>query len=691
MKRLLILVCLFIGIVLSGCGPSYDTTVTLSRENFNEHFNVDFEIVEEDGNYKIVVKLEPRFELKIININVKGFFSYYYYSPIHNNFISEDMQLEFDDPNIETHIKTFAIGKITEYKYLKVTAFGAVECAGEIKTYEIPMYQTKGFVTNVKKNNKKLSNMTDTLAKLDSLPEGDNFSVKVAVSTKQLTNEGNGVLDSERIATKMRLDPFYLESEAEYLKTVYKYNGNKLYSYLINENNHVYIEQVSMPEITQVSIHDLLDDANLDVDFSFDATKLKITDSNEGYLITGYYKDFLTEAQYQAQLKQLNAYGSDAESLLNEALCKIYLKANDEEIHLDLVVDIFLNTTLYLLSVRCIIDISFIAFDEVDFNDNSYYFPPPSDSRDVKIKTDLSKKVTGYINAYNHVYLVDLEKGQYIIDNFHNDIYRVYIIDRYQNSINNVIELSNFNNIKYTFPITKAGEYYIILNFKNSIDNSQYDIQISKIKNNQVNGLESPIKIKQGLLEFAIVDFYNIIAFQYSAIKPSIIVLKSLNPNEAVFYQGNAYPIAKDDKSKDTYIFAVYDGFMNFYAYGPFANYQYQVTIYEKDKYVVDNPAYKLESLVWTDNLVLSSNFQDSYIDIDVDVDGTISFESDITIGNISNLSVNIYDDSGYLRYSGSLNYIDEYIFSAGIYRMEIRAYEPTVVKLRYSITPNNE
>jgi len=681
---------LFIGIVLFGCSNRYNSTVLLSSENFNEHFNLDFETVEEEERVRVIAKLAPHFDLSIIEINVEVRFSYNYYSPRHDKIVYGYGDVNFFDNSEVFQDKSVDIGTTGNYKNLKVTEFFVTECSGKIETYDKPRYLTKGFVTNRRMNYKIFNQMDECLEKVNSIYDLNNFSAKITVYGKQLGKNGIGVMNSEKINYKMRLDPFYQENEINNIKTICKYEGDQAFKYVTDEKNFVKKQKISTKSIKAITINDILYEADSDISFVFNPRVLKVEEYKTGYLITGYYKDFLSEEQYQLELEALKVFGSDAKEILNRAICKLYLETSEEKVFIDITVNIFVTGEVHLISARVTLEVSFAPITETDLYNGDYFVVPGYDIYKENYKSDINNKVYGYITANRHVYLYDLEAGQYIIDNAGNDLYQIKLYDKNRNEITNIIKLDNFNRAAYIFPILTSGEYYIELVFNNYEANKddRYFFQVSKV-DDETNGLVNPQEIEEGDLSFSIDNLYNIISLQYSASKNGIIVFNSQDDNHVLFFPGNITTFTKTPDIQSAYIFDVSVGNNLFYAHGPINSYSYDVMVLEKDKYADSDAPYFLAENTWSDRIIFLDELQDAFFSFEIASEGKIIIEGDFPVGNGIKTYFSIENEEGTRGVSGNMgkNWVID--VNPGKYNMVIFSFELAVTRIKYTFIPN--
>ena len=335
MKKLLIVVNIFLVIILMGCGKRYNYDVYLSPTNFNEHFNLDIEFVEEDEKTSLVVHLLPRFGLSIIDINieVKLFYDCLRFKYI--EWVPESFKetIKFDNKKSDTHRKVIEIGSIDKFKDFKLREFNLFECSGKISTYETPEHITKGFVTNKKKNLVNYNEMNESLKKLDTLYESNYLNIKMTTITKLLLKSGNGQYECETALTNLRADPFYSEIDILSSKSIIKQENDNYYSYIVlgSNNDITYVSKNLIPiedvdkSVNIASIFDTLD-LDISVDFKPDLNLVQKLDN--GYKVTGFYKDLFDDKDFQDVLDIYDELEYDAEEILSNALFEMIITVN---------------------------------------------------------------------------------------------------------------------------------------------------------------------------------------------------------------------------------------------------------------------------------------------------------------------------------------------------------------------------
>lgn len=687
-KKIFQILFIVLFIFISGCEKekteydAFDFDYEATVSNISAFYDLEKTFKETSSGFELDILLNPKMELlaKDLKIRYKYVVEYFKYGT--NDYIDSTYDFTVSSSNgekISKLIKNTSLG--ISASHLDLYSIKVLEVRGRIYTK-----QEVDTVNNPEKLNKdNYDKFVLDMEELDKKIQSNYLTVETNVENKYVkgttvtTNNVNNVV-------KMRLSPFYMETSLLGEKNILIEEDNSIISFDISPNQKKGLYWVTRTKLGEVSSKDeyynyeeILGSADLDTD-QLDYTKIKIEATSESkYTLSGKYKDFLSEEEFQDLQDLYTALGL-TRSILNNAICTITITFEDD-ITMEIYTAIPVNTEVYdKIENITTVKISVKEFNLVDpYDETTYHIYIPNSFEKVYQYTNILEDVVSIESTQSHFYLVHLEGGQY----YFND-YTKYLKLSIYNLDQNRVDLGEFfgqlgnNPFKYYFTIPE-GDYYI-----NIVDNGQigYKFKLEKLNYTDVYDINNPRAIKSGTLDFEIEGNYDMVYANYYSDKSGALkVSNNTDKFSRVIYDDGKTMELVNEVLGDGRFYPINKGDNYFYLHGDTGLYNYTIEFMELD----DNK--DLIDLVDINDydswIITGAKLSGSYFKFDVTERGTYIFNFEVLNTNDSGPQIVIYDINTN-KLIGSLIDKEKIILDKGNYYIRAGAYLTSVYKLTY-------
>ena len=449
---------------------------TFKISTLESFYHINYQLIEDDQT-KLKVSLEPikAYTDVIGTVSVKVYVSYMFQ---HINLRSS-VTFSFTFENLVE--KTETLNNVYEdyqIEYIEVTyASGVIKSFHEItindKVYNVPPFIPNHIeqftIDNIEQNQALFLEFEEVI---ESFSLRGNFDYLTSQMSTRQSITTNNATETETMFQKIQLTNNYLYYENSYEKGIIQTVQDKLFHYYMNP-----YRIVSNKQVLEVSIIDSFEDINIDFEldstledqlFTPDATKMEIKKIGNSYFITSYVKDMLPYSEYQLLSQQFRSLGVD-ELVLAKTVILLTFEITEDEFFMVTTMNINLPLSiLSRISTRVEMMYSFKPFEKIDIHSDLYIIEPPDEFDEILEETQVTEEIRQELHAFNHKYLVYLEKGQYQFIDVDDQRLAFTFYDLQQNKLYLTQATSNYYQNEVFVP--EDGYYY--LNIHQTLSNN---------------------------------------------------------------------------------------------------------------------------------------------------------------------------------------------------------------------------
>lgn len=683
-KIYLVLVIVFI-IFISGCEKepekkdSYDYEATVS--NISAFYDLENSFKPTNTGFELDIALNPKMELLAEGLRIKYEYVIEYFQFGNNEYKNSKYDFTVtssDGGKISKLITNTSLG--ISASHFDLISIKVVEARGKIYTKQ----EVDTINTPEKLNKDNYDKFALDMEEIDKKIQSNYLTVETNIENKYVKGDKTTTNNVNNIV-KMRLSPFYMETSILGEKNILIEENNSIISFETSENPRNGLYWVARTKIGEISskedfynYEDILGSADLDTP-EIDSTKIKIKVAPNKYILSGKYKDILTDEDFQALQDLYSALGL-SRSILNNALFTITISI-EEDITMNINMIIPVNTEVYdKIETITTIKISVKEFDLIDpYDEDNYHIYIPNSFEKVYKYTNVLEDVVSFESTQSHYYLVHLEGGQYYFHDYTKYLnLSIYTLDKNRVNLGEFFGKTGYNPFKNYFTITE-GDYYI-----NIVDYGQigYKFKLEKINYENVYDLNNPTAITTGTFDFEIEGNYDMVYANYYSEKDGVLKITNNTDkfSRVIYDDGNTWGLV-NEVFGDGRFYAIKKGDNYFYLYGDSESYNYTIDFMELD----DNK--DLVDLVdindYNDWIITGAKLSKSYFKFDVIEKGTYTFNFEFLNTNPTGAQIVIYDINTHKPIDSAIDK-EKIILDIGNYYISAGAYLTSVYKFTY-------
>lgn len=520
-------------------GDLNDYSITIST--FESYFTIQTHIIKDDQS-QLNVSLIPihTYSSVVGNASIKIYVTYmfgnvhlrtpYTFSFSLNHLVekTEFLNTMYEDIQIDYIEVTYAFGNLkssntltTSHKDYMVPPF-------------IPEHAPEFVIEDFELNESLFLELDEELTAFLLRETYDYFTFSTLIEQSVTMNDE---VESDTEMQLIQLTEGYLYYANSYEKGIVLEDNDRLIHYYMNP---YYI--VSNKQVLEVSVISHIDELDLPIQTSSvdqffipDVAKMKITKIDQIYIVQSYVKDILPTSEYQALSQQLRTLGIDV-LILNQATMTFTFHILDDEFYMSAEMNIdFPLTQFSNLFTHLEIYYSFLPFVKEDIYSDKYTIEPPDEFNEIIDETYVLEEVRQELHAFNHKYLIYLEKGQYEFVDVDDQRLQLSFFDLELNRLYLTQATPHFYTHEYFIP--EDGYYYINVH-QGLSNNSGYAFYFNR-RSYETTWFDVEI-LNFGINDVFFEGSHDFVRFKFNTEADMVLKIIS-NSNEVMIYPDNYF------------------------------------------------------------------------------------------------------------------------------------------------------
>ncbi|MFA5471451.1 MAG: hypothetical protein WC219_05330 [Acholeplasmataceae bacterium] len=556
MRKIVVLMMMFLFIVLSGCEDEEITpdliNYDLEVESFESFFNIAYRIIPGDVN-EIEIKISTKEDYQMIDVDVE--ISIYYEYVYDENIIKDRHQVDINiSETTYTYEKALEVGSNHQLVGLTVDDVdGYIKFSEDItiesKSYEAPYVVDDIDVPDMQENLSVYDELKEKLNEADQKMSNNYRSV--TTTTQEITMDYETFEIVQTATVDALKDPFYLKMSDDVSDLIITTHQDQ--SLMYSWDGEYYIDHkmltYTMLSDEDVEFYKALTFGSEDDYMFLNPTKLIFEKTLNGFKVTGQIKDLLDPDMLE------DIIDDELDDMFSQTMTmEITFSLNSMSVKTEFSME--LDET-FKMDTEIIETYYYNDAHIINLNDqDEFYISYPSEIDTVLTETNFLDVFYQDEPGIAHAYKGYLEKGFYEYDDF-GSRYNVFFYNEEGQIIAGPSQNSDLNSD--VFEIEQDGYYYIRIMRSNYDYYEDYRFQLIDLDLNDF--VETPLTLEEGVVSNLHVEsIKDIVKVEFEVDDISLVVFNfDISSGVTIFYDYvNDQMIS--DYAKDTYEFGAKPG-----------------------------------------------------------------------------------------------------------------------------------
>lgn len=562
----------------------------------------------------------------------------------------------------------------------------------EEKVYQVPLLDDHQVLINDVVENKRVMDLWHL--EMNKIEQKADLPYILDQAARVRITGSSGSFDVT-VTSMLRVKPLeqYMEHTIENQTTIYQVIDQRLFGFPLNDYRIFEQRYYINPYVAQHELDMIYEDTLFSQDsmlYSVSYLLHKFTETEQGFLVEGYLKDFFSSSEYHMLKAVYSEIGVSAQAL-DQTIVRITYKFLEDQI------DVLIRYVIEGGSgdLQSIVSetrqiLTFTDFTSHDLSNTAkYYIYPPSDFDEITELTNVLEDVSQPYSPQPDFYITYFETGQYVyVPKDQSTRVEIYTIDRLKVISNQAYIMDETGNSFYL----EAGYYFIKIISVSSKTSYGYQFKFEYLDYETSGFLDKPIEIKEGINAILIEGPYDFVSMKLELDEAVVLKIHYLNQNTELQmnYQKPDYSVQREWWQKDSIFYRDFHGqSVTFYFRAQMPGvYQFEVTIL-KGVEVQEEPYPEVTHEFYGPEILLSEHFPPYLMTLEIVEKSFVEFYFE-KIEHVSNFAMVYVIDHLHqnLTPQGLYGSNAKITLHPGTYTIHVMSLNLSMTRVRADITP---